>query len=423
MASVVATLVGLALLPLGSPSAWAASADLTAGEDGSGPKPIPVVYPNADRTTTLRAGSVIRFSDLDASDDWARSAIEYVAGANDWMRDFAPKADGTYPFRPDAIETRKYFARSLVRAFAPGDVPDPNIVFSDLDPSTAWHRYAAVAVARGWMTRTPDGAFRPDKAMNMAMVHRGLVLALGLKPAARALNAIHTRDGFRFKTPANFGTTMLGLRLGLRNNAPTGSESRDVAPKDLMPRSQVAYSLFRAKTQPSWTVPAMLVQYDDVELPYLGPKQKALVQWGIRYVGYPYVWGGEWGFENVAPAFGGQPRTGFDCSGIAWWILKKNDGGAWKVSPPRPYAAWSLPQRTSAEMARMTTTRLNYAALKPGDLMFYDGDRDGTVDHVNTYIGNGYTLDSSSTPGGVTIMWVGDGWYRDHFVFGRRIFS
>ena len=43
------------------------------------------------------------------------------------------------------------------------------------------------------------------------------------------------------------------------------------------------------------------------------------------------------------------------------------------------------------------------------------------VDHVDTYIGNGYALDSSSTPGGVTIMWVGDGWYRDHFVHGRRV--
>ena len=40
--------------------------------------------------------------------------------------------------------------------------------------------------------------------------------------------------------------------------------------------------------------------------------------------------------------------------------------------------------------------------------MFYDGDGDGTVDHVDTYIGNGFALDSSSTPGGVTIMWVGE---------------
>jgi len=64
---------------------------------------------------------------------------------------------------------------------------------------------------------------------------------------------------------------------------------------------------------------------------------------------------------------------------------------------------------------------LKYAQLLPGDLMFYDGNDDGTVDHVDTYIGNGYALDSSSTPGGVTIMWVGTGWYREHFVHGRRV--
>ena len=36
-------------------------------------------------------------------------------------------------------------------------------------------------------------------------------------------------------------------------------------------------------------------------------------------------------------------------------------------------------------------------------------------------IGRGWALDSSSTPGGVTIMWVGSGWYRDHFKWGRRV--
>ena len=28
--------------------------------------------------------------------------------------------------------------------------------------------------------------------------------------------------------------------------------------------------------------------------------------------------------------------------------------------------------------------------------MFYDGNGDGTVDHVDVYIGNGYALDSSA---------------------------
>ena len=40
---------------------------------------------------------------------------------------------------------------------------------------------------------------------------------------------------------------------------------------------------------------------------------------------------------------------------------------------------------------------------------------------VDTFIGNGWALDTSSSAGGVTIMWVGDGWYRDHFVHGRRV--
>ena len=65
-----------------------------------------------------------------------------------------------------------------------------------------------------------------------------------------------------------------------------------------MPRAQVAYSLWRATTQPSWNVPDLLTQYANVELPHLGPRAQEIVRWGIRYAGYPYIWGGEWGFET-----------------------------------------------------------------------------------------------------------------------------
>jgi cell wall-associated NlpC family hydrolase len=134
------------------------------------------------------------------------------------------------------------------------------------------------------------------------------------------------------------------------------------------------------------------------------------------------VWGGEWGKDQPEPAaLGGQPIPGFDCSGLTWWLIRANDSYSWNVAPPRPYAGWSLPQRTSAAMAGDTARRIRFSDLHPGDVMFYDGNDDGTVDHVDTYIGSGFSLDSSSTPGGVTIMWVGDGWYRDHFVFGRRV--
>jgi peptidoglycan endopeptidase LytE len=67
------------------------------------------------------------------------------------------------------------------------------------------------------------------------------------------------------------------------------------------------------------------------------------------------------------------------------------------------------------------TATLSYDQLQPGDMMFYDGSGNGVIDHVDTYIGDGWALDSSSYVAGVTIMWVADGWYRDHFVDGRRV--
>jgi len=426
VAAALATLTPLATAP--AAIAGQRHSSITAGEDGSGIPAQPVVYP---RTRTQLQGlqttrqatktSTFTFADLDASDAWAKRGIVWVAKTNPWMLDFAPNPDGTYNFFPDEIETRKYFARSLVEAFAPTEAPDPTVVLTDVDPSESWYAYAAIAVSHGWMSAA-DGAFDPDGPVTMAMVHRALVLALGLGPAAQALNDIHTSDGVTFPHARDFGTTVLGMRLSLRYNAPAGSESMDVGPSDPMPRSQVAYSLWRATTQPSWTVPDLLTQYANVELPHLGRRAARIVRWGIRYAGYPYIWGGEWGLDTPEPsALGGQPRSGFDCSGFSWWLLRRNDGDAWNVNPPRPYLGWSLPQRTSADMANMAPTKIPYGDLRPGDLMFYDGNGDKIVDHVDTYIGNGYALDSSSTPGGVTVMWVGDGWYREHFMWGRQI--
>jgi len=358
------------------------------------------------------------WSDVDATYAWAKPAIDFVADTNPWMRDFAPNADGTYPFQPATIETRKYFARSVVEAFAPTQPVDPAIPFTDLGPSDTFYPYADVAVQLGWLKRTPSGGFQPDKPVTTTVVHRVLVLALGLQPAATALDHLHTADGVVFRTPRNFGALLLGMRLGLRYN--NSDESMDVGPRTQLSRAQVAFSLYRAATEPSWIVPDLMSQYANIQLPSLSPNAQAIVQWGIRFVGYPYVYAGEWGLSSQEPsALGGQPIAGFDCSGFTWWLVRANDGSTWNVSPPRPYAGWVLAERSSADMARIGN--VSFDQLQPGDLMFYDGNGDGRVDHVDTFIGNGWALDTSSSAGGVTIMWVGDGWYRDHFVHGRRV--
>jgi cell wall-associated NlpC family hydrolase len=407
---------GAILLPNG-PTATAVSngpSIANQGDTGTGIPDLPVVRHDGAALTTWRT---FRWSDLDPSDAWAKTAIDYVGKSHDWMRDFAAKADGTVPFKPDTIETRKYFARAAVKAFAPHAVVDPSITFPDLDPTQTFYKWANIAVQQGWMKRLSDGRFAPDRAVTMVTVHRVLVLALGLKATAARIDRLHTHDGTRFDTQPNLGTTMLGMRLGLRY--PSSDASHDVTPHKAMPRAQVAYSLYRAKTQASWVVPWLRDQYSNVVLPNLGPTRRAIVQWGLGYVGYPYVWAGEWGFDSPEPAgLGGQPIAGFDCSGLAWWLLREDDGGTWNITPPRPYRAWPLPQRTSADMAKFGA--ITWKNLMPGDLAFYDGDDNGTVDHVDVYVGNGFALDSSTSVG-TTLMYVADGWYRDHFVHGRRL--
>jgi hypothetical protein len=386
---------------------------LTLGEPGSGP---PLAPPHLDRAAVARAGTV-KWSDVPGT-YWARGAIDYVGETYRWMRDYAPLEDGTVPFKPDRLETRKLLARAVVKAFAPSTEVDPRITFDDLASDSPYYPFANVAVQKGWMRRTNHGSsFSPGTPVTTRNVHRVLVLALGLKQAAAGLDRIHTRSGYHFDTANNFGTLLIGMRLGLRYNH--SDESLDVGPDTPLSRAEVAWSLYQAATLSSWEIDDMAA-YEDIELPNMGPGKLAFVQWGIDYVGYPYVWGGEWNKPSPKSyPFGYQPVGGFDCSGLTWWIMKKT-GNGWDNQPPRPYAGWSLGQRTSADMA--TVGHVRYDALSVGDLMFYDGDGDGRVDHVDTYVGSGWSLDSGGSNAGVTITFTGPGsWYDEHFVHGRTI--
>jgi cell wall-associated NlpC family hydrolase len=365
-----------------------------------------------------RRASNVTFSDVPTG-YWATTAIAYVAGANTWMRDWRPADDGTYRFRPLKLESRQLFARAIVRAFAPTQAVDPALSFPDVDPTGTFFPAVNVAVQLGWMSTNADGAFRPTDAITTVEAHQALVAAVGLGDLAAEAENIHLRNGTTFDVPAGFGAMLIGMRIGLRYNH--SDEALDVVPDAPLPRAEVAWSLYRAATMPTWTA-SSLATYADIRLPNLGPAKQRIVQWGIDYVGYPYIWGGEWDQPTSSTyCCGAQPVGGFDCSGLTWWVMRAGDA-MWSNTPPRPYPGWTLPQRTSTDMAAHGT-RVAWDDLKPADLLFYDGDGDGRVDHVDTYIGNGWAIDSSSSPGGVTIMWVGTGWYADHFVHGRRIFG
>jgi hypothetical protein len=360
---------------------------------------------------------VVTFSDV-PSGFWASAAIQYVAGDFDWMRDGARTNDGASRFRPMRLESRGLFARALVRAFAPHEPADDSLTFADLSPGEPFFAAADVAVTLGWM-RAPDGDFRPTDPVTTLETHEALVAAQGLGQLADAASAIHLQRGTTIEAPDGFGAMLIGMRMGLRYDH--RDDSLDVSPTSPLSRAEVAWSLYRAATMTDRTA-LSLARYGHIELPNLGPRRLAVVRWGIRYVGYPYVWGGEWsGPTTPGYCCGPQAVGGFDCSGLAWWLLRAGDAG-WDNSPPRPYEGWDLGQRDSASMAA-TGGRVRWPDLRVGDLLFYDGDGDGRVDHVNTFIGNGWAIDSSGSLGGVTIVWVGSGWYADHFVHGRRVIA
>jgi cell wall-associated NlpC family hydrolase len=333
------------------------------------------------------------------------------------MRDFRrPDEEGRLPFKPDRLESRRLFARALVRAFGAELTPDPALAFDDVAADDRFFAAANIAVSQGWM-EAEGQSFLPLEPVTVHTVHRALVHALGLQDVAAGAQALHLRDGTPVPTPAGFGTLLIGMKLGLRYNH--GDEALDVHPETPLPRAEVAWSLYRAASAPTW-VQDSLAPYATIELPNLSAKMQAVVAFGVQYVGRPYIWGGDWA-ETTPSGYccGYQPQGGFDCSGATWWLMKKSTGD-WDNTPPREYEGWALPERSSAQMAAVGE-RLKWDEIKPGDLLFYDGDGDGVVDHVDVYLGNGWAFDSGSSNAGVTITRVEDTWYEEHFVHARRI--
>lgn len=101
-----------------------------------------------------------------------------------------------------------------------------------------------------------------------------------------------------------------------------------------------------------------------------------LVQEAKKYVGNPYVWGGV------------SLTNGADCSGFTLSIFKK-------------YGV-SLPHH-AASQAQMGT-KVSLGEVQPGDLVFYA--KNGSINHVAIYIGNGQVIHASSPKTGIKISSV-----------------
>ncbi len=381
---------------------------VTAGDPATDPNPAAAM---AGSAAAARSG----FTDVPPG-YWDSSAINYVAGTKTWMRDY-----GSSTFKPANLESRELFAKAVVAAFDPNGTPDPHLKFGDVNSRDPYAPYVNIAVKNGWMFA--DGSdFHPSDPVTTLVVHHALIWALGLSDVVSGANKIHTTDGYVFKHGPTFGTRLIGAVIGLRYNH--SDESMDVGPSSHLDRAEVAYSLNRAyviDTSETW-VKSEVESYKTIHLGPVPVAFRPVVEFAMRYVGYPYIYAGEWYMKSPAGyCCGAQPRGGFDCSGLMWWVLRLGDSlyNAAKFHPA--YKGYVLNERSSNDMAHAirAKARVPFDKAKAGNLLFYDSNHDGTIDHVDLFLGWGWSLDSGSN--GVSITRVADegSWYQDTFAWGR----
>ncbi|MFW5443101.1 MAG: C40 family peptidase [Methylococcaceae bacterium] len=100
---------------------------------------------------------------------------------------------------------------------------------------------------------------------------------------------------------------------------------------------------------------------------------------------------------------GTSPKTGFDCSGLAWYSHKKNG-----ITIPRH----SLAQFSSGK-------RILLKDLRPGDLVFFETYRQG-ASHVGIYSRDGNFIHALNRNKDVAIQKLANNYYKKRYLGARR---
>lgn len=113
---------------------------------------------------------------------------------------------------------------------------------------------------------------------------------------------------------------------------------------------------------------------------------------------------------GVRYQYGGSSKQGFDCSGFVNYVYAGFD-----INLPR----------SSSEIARLGE-KIELDNLEPGDLVFFNGRRAGgtQVGHVGMVIektNGGFKMIHASVSKGVRIDNYQDAYYRNRFLYGKRL--
>ena len=252
----------------------------------------------------------------------------------------------------------------------------------------------------------------PSAKVTMAALDARLVTAIGLADTAKLFTQGARAAGLA--PPSRFGTEVVARLLGLRINHPAALDAFELSPGEPATHAEAAYSAARILAFREDEISSVQELGASFVLPTLTPWQKKVLTTAVRFIGYPYVWGGESEFPESP--FGPQVHGGFDCSGFVWRVYKVEqyaDGG---TLPDM------LQGRTTYAMSGEVpaTERIPFAKLQPADLLFFGAkgpkSKPAQVDHMGIYLGNGWFIHSSRYGVAVTPL---SAWYEKRLAWGR----
>jgi cell wall-associated NlpC family hydrolase len=278
------------------------------------------------------------------------------------------------------------------------------------DPLTA----GELATLVGSLTKEPARAVANKAApVTVTQLDARLVRVLGLSATAATFRANARAAGLA--VPSRFGTETVARLLGLRTNHPAAQDGLELLPSDLVTRAETAYSVARILRFGGWETQYAEDAAATFELPQVHGWQKRVLDTAVRFVGFPYVWGGT--SEKAEAPFGVDAPGGFDCSGFVWRVYKVQaySGGAALAATIKGRTTYQM----SGEVPR--SKRIGFAKLQPADVVFFGpaGPRSkpGSVGHAGIYLGGGWMIHSSGQGVAVTPL---TGWYREQFAWARR---
>lgn len=118
-----------------------------------------------------------------------------------------------------------------------------------------------------------------------------------------------------------------------------------------------------------------------------------IVAEAMKFVGYPYVWGG------TTPA-------GFDCSGFLYYVVNQVTGGG-------------FPRAIDGQAS--SGSYVDPDNLQPGDLVFQQNTYQWGLSHAGIYIGNGKFINAANESTGVIVSDLWDSYWGPRFYTARRI--